>query len=131
MIYASKKELYNTMRKQLERKDVAEKALLRIYDNQTADEKSSASVKYYNNVGFTCIDANILTGFAKQLKYKGFLSAKQHNILVRLMPKYAKQLVDGSLIEGKIYEHNGKYYTHNDANIMRDSVRLLENINNI
>lgn len=71
----------------------AKKALLKIYDRQTQDEKSSESTNHHNNVGFTGADAHILSSFAKQLLYKKFLSPKQMAIVLRKMPKYCRQIM--------------------------------------
>jgi len=71
----------------------AKKALLKIYDRQTQDEKSSESTHYHNNIGFTGADAHILSSFAKQLLYKKFLSPKQMAIVLRKMPKYCRQIM--------------------------------------
>lgn len=69
------------------------KALLWIYKFQTEDEKESDSTHVYNGVGFTGIDGNILSSFAKQIMDKGFLSEKQLVILRKKIVKYEKQMV--------------------------------------
>jgi hypothetical protein len=71
----------------------AQRALLAIFRNQTADEQVSANVTHYNNMGFRCMDSEILTSFANQLQQRGTLSPKQMTIVHRLMPKYARQLM--------------------------------------
>ena len=71
----------------------AQRALLAIFRNQTADEQTSATVRHYNNMGFRCMDSEILTSFANQLQTRGSLSPKQMSIVHRLMPKYARQLM--------------------------------------
>ncbi len=71
----------------------AQRALLAIFRNQTADEQVSANVTHYNNMGFRCMDSEILTSFANQLQTRGSLSPKQMSIVHRLMPKYARQLM--------------------------------------
>jgi hypothetical protein len=84
------------------------KALFTIFDNQTADEQRVGEVKENNGIGFTGIDGELLTSFAKQLIERGvrdlikansepinarrFLSEKQVNLLRQKMPKYARQL---------------------------------------
>ena len=68
------------------------RALDKIYQNQTADEQSSGHTHYYNDVGFTGVDAEILTSFAEQLKSRGFLTEKQMRIVFKKMPKYWKQI---------------------------------------
>lgn len=68
------------------------KALVRIYDNQTADEKSSEDTKHDNGIGFTGSDAHLLTSYAKQYNARGSLSPKQMTYVFKKMPKYARQL---------------------------------------
>ena len=46
-----------------------------------------------NNVGFTDIDGEILSSFAKQLLSRGYLSPKQMAIVYKKMPKYWSQIV--------------------------------------
>ncbi len=71
----------------------AQRALLAIFRNQTADEQVSANVTHHNSMGFRCMDSEILTSFANQLQHRGTLSLKQMTIVHRLMPKYARQLM--------------------------------------
>jgi len=71
----------------------AQRALLAIFRNQTADEQLNADVKHHNQMGFRCMDSLILTSFANQLQMRGSLSPKQMVIVHRLMPKYARQLM--------------------------------------
>lgn len=112
MVFTNKEEMVSLLREQIRSdKFTAWKALARIYENQTDDEKSSEFTKYDNGVGFSGADSEFLSSLAKQLIQWGSLSDKQTAVLYRLMPKYARQLVEGSISEGKIiYEHN-KYFT--------------------
>lgn len=71
----------------------AQRGLLAIYRNQTTDEQHAANVTHDNGMGFRCMDAIILTSFANQLQTRGSLSPKQMNIVFKLMPKYARQLM--------------------------------------
>jgi hypothetical protein len=71
----------------------AQRALLAIYKNQTADEQDGADVVHHNQMGFRCMDAMILTSLANQLKQRGTLSEKQMRIVFKLMPIYARQLI--------------------------------------
>ena len=68
------------------------RALVRIYDFQTADEKISGGTYYINNVGFTGADGEFLTSLAKQWKEKNFLTVKQMAFVYKKMPKYWNQI---------------------------------------
>ena len=84
-------------------------ALVRIFENQTFDEQNSESTHHYNNMGFTGSDAKILSSFAKFYKRTGYLSPKQDAILQRKIVKYAGQLIDNSISDGKIKKEGSKY----------------------
>lgn len=68
------------------------RALVRIYQEQTPSEKDIELTMYHNNVGFSGVDADILTSFVKQYQRRGELSPKQMMILHQRIPKYAGQL---------------------------------------
>ena len=68
------------------------KGLVRIYNNQTVDEKSSEDTKHDNGIGFTGADGHIMTSIAKQYIARGSLSPKQMGIVHKNMPKYSRQL---------------------------------------
>ena len=81
------------IRQQLENNpDWAKRALIRIYENQTADEQNSGVTVHDNGIGFTGCDANILTSFADGLKKYGNLTVKQMALLHKKIGKYAKQI---------------------------------------
>ena len=69
------------------------RALVVLYNGQTADEKACGETTHSNGVGFNGVDANILTSFAEFLIKNRFLSDKQKAIARKKLPKYAKQLV--------------------------------------
>ena len=69
-----------------------DRALIAIYNGQTQAEKDSAVTSEDNGIGFSGIDAEILTSFAEQFLRRGFLSPKQRAIVAKKMPKYAGQL---------------------------------------
>lgn len=117
MIFTAKEQIVDQMKKNLETSpNTRARALLRIFENQTRDEQVSESTNHYNGIGFTGSDAQFLTSLAKQYKYKGYLSPKQDAILARKIKKYARQLVEGSIAEGKIKTY-GKYYYTNDYDL--------------
>lgn len=70
----------------------AVRGLVRLYQEQTPQEKSYEVAAYDNGLGFSGVDAEILTSFAKQYQRKGSLSPKQLALLKKKMPKYAGQL---------------------------------------
>ena len=101
--YNSYKELVETMRMQITTKpNQTVAALIRIYKNQWADEKKTKEVLFTNGIGFKPQDSRILSSMAEQAIRKGTLSAKQIKWVADLIGKYAGQLVDGSIAEGKI-----------------------------
>ena len=68
-------------------------ALGRIFAEQTSDEQANEVTRHYNKVGFSGVDAEILSSFAKQYEKRGSLSDKQILLAMKKMPKYAGQLV--------------------------------------
>lgn len=70
------------------------KALLLVYDKQTADEKLIADTKHHNSVGFSGAHAEILSSFAQQYRSRGTLSDKQMKCVFKIMPRYWKQCLD-------------------------------------
>ena len=68
------------------------KGLLRIYDNQTADEQSLQMTRHWNKIGFTAFDAEFLSSLAEQYRQFKALSPKQMKELKRRLPSYWKQL---------------------------------------
>ena len=71
----------------------AVKGLLRIFEYQTATEQACETTQEHNGVGFTGVDAEILSSFAKQVNKGRNMSPKQMAIIYKKMPKYAKQLM--------------------------------------
>jgi hypothetical protein len=68
------------------------KALLALYDAQTADERAGHQTKHSNGVGFNKFDAEFMSSLAVQARKKGFLSAKQMQVLRRKLPYYWRQI---------------------------------------
>ena len=90
----SKSEIQNFLRTKLATNQAwSRKALLKIYENQTADERQMEATTHVNGVGFTGVDAEILSSFASQLIRKGFLSPKQQAIVFKKLPKYWRQIL--------------------------------------
>ena len=77
------------------------RGLLAIYDRQTAEEQNTESTRDDNGIGFSGVDGQILTSFAKQVlkhkadpnpKFKSPLSPRQLVITRNKMRKYGMQL---------------------------------------
>ena len=106
----SKAQLISMLKTQLAtRPQQAIKGLMRIYANQTESEQSSDIVISNNGIGFVHVDSEILTSFAKQYEERGSLSEKQLAILYKKMPKYAGQLINAAIAEGKIFKEGREY----------------------
>jgi hypothetical protein len=74
------------------REEAQNRALIAIYNGQTQQEKVNQTTVEDNGIGFSGVDAEILTSFAEQFLRRQFLSPKQRAILAKKMPKYAGQL---------------------------------------
>ena len=97
---ATKAELLNFLRKMLTTNERwATAALMRIYDNQTADEQMAEATNHENGIGFTGGDARLLTRFAEWYKGHGWLSKKQMRWVFEKMGKYAAQLMKGDYFD--------------------------------
>ena len=106
----NKAQLVSMLKTQLAtRPQQAIKGLMRIYANQTESEQSSGIVISNNGIGFVHVDSEILTSFAKQFEERGILSEKQLEILYKKMPKYAGQLINAAIAEGKIFKEGREY----------------------
>ena len=77
------------------------KAMLRIYEYQTADEQESGDVGEFNGVGFAGTDSVILTSFCKQYQKYGRLSEKQMEIVLKKIGKYAGQRTRHAIENGR------------------------------
>ena len=69
------------------------RAVVSIFERQTADEQNAETTAHDNGVGFTSADAPLLSSFAKQITARGFLTPKQKAFAVKKMHKYAGQLL--------------------------------------
>ena len=105
----SLKQLLETFKEQFSTRPAqAIKALLFVYDKQTEDEKAMKETMHDNGVGFNN-DAKLLSSLAEQYRAKGYLSEKQLNLVMKIIPKYAHQIMNHSLATGKI-KKEGKFY---------------------
>lgn len=90
------------------------RALITIYNAQTADEKSSRAVNTCNGRGFTPTDAGILSGIARHVLAGRKVTDKQMDAVRSRIAKYAGQLVRQSLARGLIRKV-GKVYLYGRA----------------
>lgn len=110
MEITSKVQLVSVLKGQLNSKiDRAIHGLMVLYEKQTQDEQAFKRTRHDNGVGFSAFDSEFLTTLAQQYKTRGFLSKRQQTALMRIMPKYASQLIENSIAEGKIRKENGRY----------------------
>lgn len=70
------------------------RALNKLFECQTEDEKAIGETHETNGVGFNGVDAPILTSFAEFYKQRGYLSDKQKAIARKKLVKYKKQLTN-------------------------------------
>lgn len=98
----TKDELKNIIKESIVNNDNATyHALMVIYTRQSEQEQSFGETIHLNGVGFGGMDSKILSSFAKQYDRCGSLSSKQLGLAKRLLPKYANQLFDNALYQGK------------------------------
>ncbi len=84
-----------TIQSLLDTNDVAViRAMKQIYAKQTEDEQKYQDTHLYNSVGFTGVDANIMSSFTEYYEKYGKLSPKQMVIARKKMKKYWKQLLN-------------------------------------
>ena len=108
--FTSKEQLTRQMKIQITGSDAqALKALKRIYEFQTAQEKKIGDTCEYNGVGFNGHDAKVLSDMA-QLSLRGVvLSEKQMKLIKARIGKYAGQLVNLSIKKGLIRKEGNNY----------------------
>ena len=71
----------------------AQRAIVKLWQRQTADEQAAQTTGHDNGVGFNGTDAFILSSFAEQINKGRTLSPKQLAIAFRKLPKYSKQII--------------------------------------
>ena len=69
------------------------RALIRIYERQTADEQSAHATTHHNGVGFGATDAQFLTDIAKKAQ-RYTLSERQIAAVRKAIKKYWRQLME-------------------------------------
>lgn len=99
----TKKSLVNGLKYQIGHSaEKAKRALLLVYENQTQTEQRNSATIEYNGIGFSSMDAEILSNIAVFLKEEGFVTSRQLLVIKRLMPKYAGQVLASSIKRGLI-----------------------------
>lgn len=78
------------------------RALVVIFERQTATEKEYDNTHDKNGVGFSGVHAEICSSYAKQVMSRGFLTPKQMVVARRIMKKYWKQLAEITMQNGKM-----------------------------
>lgn len=110
MAFTSKDSLIKALKEQLATNEKrAIEGLLRIYSFQTNEEKCKGYTKEFNGMGFSSIDSDVLSSFAEQYITEGWLSPKQIICVKKNMPKYASQLINLLIANGKIVKEKGEY----------------------
>ena len=71
----------------------AQRAIVKLWERQTADEQAVGMTHNTNGVGFNGTDAGILSSFAEQIQRGRTLSVKQLAIAHKKLPKYTRQVV--------------------------------------
>lgn len=71
---------------------MVQRSLLKLYECQTEDEKTSKLTKEENGIGFNEFDSYVLSDIAEFCIKTGFLTAKQIQFVRRKIYKYAGQL---------------------------------------
>lgn len=72
----------------------AKKALFRIYNRQTENEKKLRETNEHNGVGFNGCHAFILTELVNHYNKNKFFSSKQMRIVFKLISKYHRQIIE-------------------------------------
>ena len=80
-------------------KQWAQRALMRIFENQTQDERILETTSHENGVGFNSNDAKFLTSLSNSLEIYGSLTDKQLPYLYKKIGKYARQLYKSSFFD--------------------------------
>lgn len=125
--YKSKKEIEMAIKAAITtERDRAIKAMLRIYEYQTEDEKACGTVDNLNGVGFAGTDAELLTSFCKQFERRKSLTDKQVTILFKKIGKYAGQLTRQA-ISKNLYVKEGKVWKVNYAAQTQNGLAVAAN----
>jgi hypothetical protein len=89
------------------------RALIVVYDNQTAFEKAAEHTINSNDVGFSKPDAKKYSYYGRLAKNKVQLYPNVMAQIRRKMPHYANQLVNQCIENGSVRKINGEYVWDN------------------
>lgn len=84
------------------------RALIVVYQNQTPQEQHDGSTVDNNGLGFTGVDAEILTSFVNFYHRAGFLTERQLAITRNKITKYWAQLLAVAEMNGHQVSYNRK-----------------------
>lgn len=70
------------------------RAMLALYNRQTATEQASHSTRDHNGRGFNGLDASIMSRFTEFYNQRGFLSPKMIALTRKKVMKYSGQLAE-------------------------------------
>lgn len=76
-----------------------ERAIIRIWEQQTYSEQEAGMAIIADGVGFNKRDAPLMSKYARQLLYTGELTEYQKKKARSIMPKYWKQLMRISKVQ--------------------------------
>lgn len=109
--YYTKQQLIDGLKRSLAtNQDRANEALRKVYACQTAEERSKRKTIEDNDVGFNGPDAQYCSYLARGLE-AGCLDDRELELIRKVMPKYARQLIRHSIDTGLIKKKcRGKYY---------------------
>ena len=92
----------------------ATRALIKIYEHQTEEEKRLEQTQHWNGIGFNAFDANILSGIATFYLKTNKLTAKQKEIVFKKIPRYWKQveqISNKNILHNNIKKHLTSLHT--------------------
>jgi len=104
----------------------AEKALVRLYELQTADEQDSDTAAVRNGQGFNGRDAAFGSSLARWIQSGKSLSQKQLGFAFKMLPKYAGQIIQ-CIPANKLAELEAKLATPVVVEPIQIDTRELEN----
>lgn len=118
------------------------RAVIRIYENQTLEEKNNKSTIDENGIGFSSVDAYFLSCMALKIKKGIRLSKEEFAITKNKIKKYSKQLTNIANEEEAYRLKKLNYFKsyilkminnfeNNSINCINDYVSLIEDIKSL